>query len=205
MFIFVALLTSMTMLKDQVKTEIENWINGDDSAYRRVFDGLYPKLYSLCLKAVRQSEDSEEIVMNVFFNIWQRRSTLHQVDNFMAYFIQSLRNQIGGYKRKKVLLTQELDTVPLEALGYEQHPEMVLKELESRYRAALNKLTEKQRELFILSREEGLSQKEIAERQNLSPNTVNNHITAALKVMRQDMGSFSEALPLLILLISSQR
>ena len=75
-----------------------------------------------------------------------------------------------------------------------------IKEIEQTYQQAVLRLPEKQRAVFLMSREDGLSQKQIAESHKISVNTVNNHIKAALKNIRKDMGHFSEALPLITIL-----
>lgn len=189
------------MTVNTVQQDITSWLSGDDVAYRRIFDYFYHKLYQTCYKATKAREDSEEMVMNVFLNIWQHRSELTQIDDFEKYLFRSVRNQIADFKRKNILQTQDIDTLPLEYLGSTDHPELTFKELEQIYHQALNKLPEKQREIFLMSREQGLSQKQIAEKKNISTSTVNNHITAAMKIIRNDLGEYSEALPLIMLAV----
>lgn len=185
-----------------VQQDITSWLSGDDAAYRRIFDYFYHKLYQTCYKATKAREDSEEMVMNVFLNIWQHRAELAQVDDFEKYLFRSARNQIGDFQRKNILQTLDIDTLPVEHLGSIDHPELNFKDLEQIYLNALNKLSETKREIFLMSREQGLSQKQISEKKNISTSTVNNHITAALKIIRDDMGEYSEALPLILLLAS---
>ncbi|EHQ25468.1 RNA polymerase sigma-70 factor [Mucilaginibacter paludis] len=187
------------MTVNTVQQDITSWLSGDDAAYRRVFDYFYNKLYQTCYKATKAREDSEEMVMNVFLNIWQHRAELAHIDDFEKYLFRSTRNQIADFQRKNILQTQDIDTLPLEQLGSADHPELTFKELEQVYHLALNRLPEKQREVFLMSREQGLSQKQIAEKKNISPSTVNNHITSAMKIIRNDMGEYSEALPLILL------
>ena len=169
-----------------------------DDAYRHIFDYYYPKLFPVCLKSVKQREDSEEMVMNVFLNIWQHRTKLLQVDSFEGYIFAILRNQVADFSRKNILATEDIDTFPLEQLGSVNHPGLSFKELEQIYTVALNKLPEKRREVFLMSREQGLSHLAIANQSNISVNTVSNHIKSAMKIIRNDMGEYAEVLPLLI-------
>lgn len=191
------------MTAKTVQQDVKSWLNGDDVAYRRIFDYFYPKLFQTCFRATNAREDSEEMVMNVFFKIWQNRSLLGHVDDFEKYLIRSARNQIGDFQRKNILQTFDIDTMPIENLGSVDHPELSFKDLEQIYRNALNKLSETKREIFLMSREQGLSQKQIAEKKNISTSTVNNQITAALKIIRDDMGEYSEALPFILVLAGS--
>jgi RNA polymerase sigma-70 factor (family 1) len=191
------------MPANTIQEHITQWLAGDDIAYRQIFDHYYPKFLSACFRSIRHREDCEEIVLNVFLNIWQRRAQLTQVGNFEKYLFRSLSNQVTDFHRKKVLQTEDIQTLPLAKLGSTGQPELSFKELERLYQDALNRLPEKQRIVFLMSREEGLSQKQIAEQNSISVNTVNNHIKSAMKSLRKDLGEYSEALPVIILLGSS--
>ncbi len=191
------------MIVNTVQQDITSWLEGDDAAYRRIFDYFYHKLYQTCYKATKAREDSEEMVMNVFLNIWQHRTELAKVEDFEKYLFRSARNQIGDFQRRNILQTQDIDTLPIEYLGSTAHPELNFKDLQQIYFNALDKLSGTKREIFLMSREQGLSQKQIAEKKNLSSSTVNNHITAALKIIREDMGEYSGALPVILLLAST--
>jgi RNA polymerase sigma-70 factor (family 1) len=182
---------------------VDAWLSGNDEVYQHIFDHYYPKLFPVCLKSVKQREDSEEMVMNVFLNIWQHRKKLLQVESFERYIFTVLRNQMSDFSRKNILATEDINTLPLEQLGSVNHPELSFKELERIYNEAINRLPEKRREVFLMSREQGLSHQAIAEQSNISVNTVNNHIKSAMKIIRNDMGEYSEALPLIIIMASA--
>lgn len=186
-----------------IQQYITRWLKGDDTAYRHIFDYYYPRLFPACYRSIRQREDCEEMVLNVFMNIWKHRAQLLQVVDFEKYIFRSLRNQIADFHRRNILLTEDIETCAPEKLGSINHPELSFKELEGIYLNALDKLTEKQREVFLMSRKQGLSQKEIALHHNISVNTVNNHIKAALKLIRNDLGEYSEALPVIILITAT--
>src|SRR5262245_26002807 len=122
-----------------IQQHIEQWLDGDDTAYRLVFDYYYPKLFPACYRSLRQREDCEEIVLNVFLNIWLRRKQLSHVADFEKYLFRSLRNQLTDFLRKKVLHTEDIEDLPLIKLGSADHPELTFKELELIYQQALDK------------------------------------------------------------------
>ncbi|MCS4226974.1 sigma-70 family RNA polymerase sigma factor [Sphingobacterium sp. BIGb0165] len=192
-----------TMEVNTVQQDITSWLSGDDVAYRRIFDYFYPKLFQTCYQSTKAREDSEEMVMNVFLNIWQRRGELLRVDDFEKYLFRSAKNQISDFHRKNILQTLDIETLAVEHLGSTDHPELNFKDLEQIYRQALDKLSTSKREIFLLSREQGLTQKQIAEKKNISTSTVNNQITAALKIIRDDLGEYSEVLPFILMVASS--
>jgi len=173
---------------------LDEWIDGDERAFQRVFDYYLPKLISFSFRSLKNVEDAEELSLNVMLNIWKYKSQIGTIIDFDDYLFGILRNQIARHYRKKMLVTEELDAVPLVNLGTVEHPEFSVKELQLKYDAALDKMPEKQREVFVLSRERGMSQKEIANVKGLSVNTVNNHITSSLKLLRKEFQDYPEAL-----------
>ncbi|MNK12611.1 putative RNA polymerase sigma factor FecI [compost metagenome] len=191
------------MSLNTVQQYITKWLKGDDLAYRRIFDYYYPKLFPICFRSVKQREDCEEMVMNVFLNIWNYRGNLLKVDHFESYLYKTLRNQISDFSRRNVLAMEDINTVAVEKLGSIDHPELSFKELELIYKLAVDRLPEKRREVFLMSRELGLSHLQIAKDKGISVNTVNNHIKSAMKIIRNDMGEYAEALPLITIIASS--
>lgn len=189
--------------ENTMQEHLAQWLNGNEKAYRHLFDHYYPKLFSVCYRTIRQREDCEELVLTVFLKLWQHQDRLLQTACFEKYLFGILRNQMADFFRKRLLQTETIETQPLQLLGITNQPDPSLKELEKRYREALLKLPEKQRIVFLMSREEGLPQKQIAMLNNISINTVNNHIKSAMKSIRRDLGEFSEVLPAIVIISSS--
>lgn len=174
-------------MKKQIEVDIQAWLTGEDNAYRRIFDYYYPILIKLCKNNIKGHEDCEEIVMNVFLNIWRHRNQLHQIESFEKYFYQSLRNQITDFRRKKIQEIQSIDELPIKDTSTDLNEQLAYQDLLKIYQQTLDRLTPTQKEVFVLSREAGLSQKEIADKLQSSASTINNHLTAALKVLRKTL------------------
>ena len=181
------------MAKENVNVFIDAWINGDEESYTSIFDYYYPRLLSAALNLVKNTDDAEERVMNVLLKVWQLKNRIQDIRELDKYLFGILRQEISGLSRKKILLTETIDGVPLQNLGSVDHPEFSLKDLQLQYQAALNKLTPKQREVFLLSRDEQMSQQEIADHTGLSVNTINNHITSSLKIIRKELQGYPDA------------
>lgn len=189
------------MAKQGIDSYIQEWLAGDEKAFEGILDFYYPRLLVSALKTVTNREDAEELVMNALLKIWQYKLRLHEVRKFDDYLFGILRQEMVRIARKKVLVTETIDDQPLGNLGLVEHPELTLKETLIRYHAALDKLSPKQREVFLALREEELSRKEIAEKAGISINTVNSHMNTALKILRQELKEYPEAL--IVLLISN--
>lgn len=189
------------MQKKHIDDYLTDWLTGNDLAFNSIIDHYYPRLMAAGQKMLPNKEDAEELVMNVFLKIWQHKDQLSHVLKFDKYLFGILRQQIVRNARKNVLVTVQIEDQLLNELGSEDHPELHLQDLKMRYQAGLSKLHPKQREIFLQSRDQDMSQKEIADKMGLSVNTVNNHITSALKVLRQELKEVPD--PLVVLLLTS--
>lgn len=189
------------MQHKQIDDYHKDWLTGNDLAFNSIIDHYYPRLMAACRQMLSSKEDAEELVMNVFLKIWQHRDQLSEVLKFDSYLFGILRQQIVRNARKNVLITVQIEEQVLDKLGSTDHPEFHLEDLKLRYRAALAKLHPKQREVFVYSRDHDMSQQEIADKMGISISTVNNHITSALKVLRQEMKEVPD--PLIVLLLTS--
>lgn len=189
----------MLMTKREIDGIIEQWLAGDELAFKKILDFYYRRLLASSLKAVSNREDAEELVMNALLKIWQYKHRLHEVKQFDDYLFGILRQETAALSRKQVLETQNIDDCSLSELGSTDHPEFTIKEIQSLYQAALLKLTPKQREIFLSIREQDMDRKEIAQKNGMSIHTVNNHMNAALKVLRQEMKEYPDALVCILL------
>lgn len=154
---------------------------------------------------IKNHEDAEELVMNTLLKVWQHKQRLAEVRKFDDYLFGILRQEIAGRARKKVhhaISFEDIKTRDLDAIATEEF-DLNYQELQTRYLAAVEKLTPKQREVFLYSREQDLSQQEIAEKTGLSANTVNNHITTALKVLRNEIKEYPLTLLPILYYLSS--
>jgi len=182
------------MAKQKISEYIQQWLAGDELAFKEILDYYYHNLLASSLRMVSNRENAEELVMNAMLKIWQHKHRLSEVRHFDDYLFGILRQEIIRISRKQVLITENIDDVALSDLGAVAHPEFTIKEVQARYNAALDKLTPKQREVFLSLREEDMSRKEIASQTGMSIHTVNSHMNTALKILRQEMKEYPEAL-----------
>ncbi|MFL5743260.1 MAG: RNA polymerase sigma-70 factor [Niastella sp.] len=167
---------------------IELWRSGNEKAYRTLFDRYFYKLYSYTMKVVPDKRVSEEIVMDVMLAIWQKRDQLNCSLSLSAYLYKSVRNKLIDHFRKQQLATVSLELTAIEPpSSFITDSRILHKELESLYRTSLNRLPPQKKRIFTMSREEGSSYKEIADRLRLSKNTVENHMVAALRLLKENM------------------
>lgn len=171
---------------------IELWRTGNEKAYRTLFDKYFYRLYNYTLKLVSDKNVSEEIVMDVMLAVWQKKDMLNSNLSLSAYLYRSVKNRLIDHLRKQyragAVPTVSLDQTAVEPLSsFVTDSRLLHKELEGLYRSSLNRLPPQKKRIFTMSREEGSSYKEIADRLKLSKNTVENHMVAAIRLMKESM------------------
>ncbi|MCD0472229.1 RNA polymerase sigma factor [Flavobacterium sp. JAS] len=164
---------------------------GDESALTELYNKFWQSLFVSSYNVLKDKELCEDIIQDIFMNIWHNREKLEINISLKGYMYACARYQVFNQFRKNkdkihVELFEDIDKRFQHAT-----PETLLmhEELVQQINAIIETLPEKCQQVYKLSREEQLSHKEIAERLSISKKTVENHITKALHVIRFSMGS----------------
>ena len=163
-------------------------IHADETAFKQLFDLYAKKVYNFILSYVKDPAEAEDITQNVFIKIWEARRAIDFNRSFEGFIftiayrctIDFFRQQEG--KLKKIQLS-DLDT-DLMSSSMSSDDLVNHHQLESLYHRALQSLPPKRKEIFILSRHEGLSNNQIAQKLNISVKTVENQMTSALATLK---------------------
>ncbi|WP_157963021.1 RNA polymerase sigma-70 factor [Chitinophaga deserti] len=176
-----------TALSDK---ELVTLLAGNDA---RAFEVLYQRhagaMYQFAYKKVPVQAIVEDLLQEVFANLYRRRAELSHIENIRSYLYNALRNRIFNELRNSLLHEQHHAQMPPEQVTA-LHINYDLQQLEKVFAAALDKLTERSREIFLLSRRDHLSYKEIAERLGISVKAVEKHMSRSLGVMRDELKDF---------------
>jgi RNA polymerase sigma-70 factor (ECF subfamily) len=157
----------------------------------------YPKLVRFSQGYVLSKEDAENIVQDVFLIIWEQRHSLSHLQNPNAYLFKLVKNKCIDFLRHKIMTAEKKQTLQDDCMreyGYnlfamEQFDENNLAEadIDRLIHESIQSLPEKCREIFILSRFEGMTHQKIADKYRISPSTVNNQITLAMKKLKEKL------------------
>jgi len=167
--------------------DIQALASGDVAAFERLYRSLEPKLYAFALKLVRHREDAEEIVQEVFMKVWERRSQLDPNHNLDGYLFTTAKHLVYNKARRhayEFAFSQYLSTHGIVAENATQNL-LEHQELAQLFEEACAAMPPIRRQVFAMSRTEGLSNQEIATALNTSNSNIENHINKALKVLRQ--------------------
>ncbi len=171
----------------------------------RIFEEVFRKYYqSLCHYAnniLKDSDEAEEIVQNLFFSLWEKRASLEINISLKSYLYRSVHNHcLNRIKHLKIREEYVQYSNNYYENSYESVNQAVMgNELEAKIKAAIEKLPEQCRLVFKMSRFEELKYNEIAEQLGISVKTVENQIGKALKVLRAELIDY---LPLILLYFS---
>jgi RNA polymerase sigma-70 factor, ECF subfamily len=177
--------------KDRVDYLFAKFLRDDDyDAFEQLFMVSYSPLRSFCKKIVHINEVAEELVSEVFFKIWNNRKVIVITSSPKSYLYTAVHNISLDHlrKEKKHILTNIDKAVAIPSdfpdpqMGYEYE------ELQVKIQGAVNKLPRQCKQIFQLSREQGLRYSEIAEKLQLSVKTIETQMGRALKSLRKSLG-----------------
>lgn len=172
-------------MRDFSESDLLRRLKQDDE---RAFDALFRHysalVYRFAFSYLKSRPAAEEIVQECFIKIWEKRAQLRDDVPLKGYLFTTAHHAVLNELRRDQHHLRLHGEVAAAAGPASVANEAEYQEMEALYAAALDRLPPKQREVFVLSRQLGLSYPEIAERQGVSVKTVEAHIMQALKTMR---------------------
>lgn len=183
------------METDIIKSYIKELRNDSHKAFNAIYDMYSDKLYAFALAHTRSKQMSEDLVQDTFLKLWKIRKTINTEGS-----LQSLLFKISKNKMIDMFRTQ-INKVEFEL--YLSHMEensnaeieverwLYFDDFNKALQLSKEQLSERQLEIFEMSREEGKSIEEIASELNLSEQTVKNQISSSLKKIRSQISKYS--------------
>lgn len=170
------------------------------NAFEQLFRKHYPVLCGYATKYVWDPDQAEEIVQDLFYNIWQKKNNLNIDISIEAYLFRAVRNSCLNYLKHQRIRQQHADNVKSDSLSGQVSSDNPVETLELQVKIdeAVEALPPERQKIFRLSRYEGLKYKEIADQLGLSVKTVEAQMGKALKTLRENL---SEYLVVLLLIV----
>lgn len=187
--------------------ELFDRIKSDDQmVIEHLFSIYFPRLNDFARKVVQDDVISQDIVQEVFVKVWEKRAVIENI-NMEAFLYRLVRNRCIDYIKHLRVVNKRMHEIQLSSkyeelyridfVGNEPYV-MIEQELKQKIELTIQRLPERCREVFILSRMNNLKNKEIAEKLNINIKNVERHLSRALKAFRQN---FSEELPIALVVL----
>ncbi len=157
----------------------------DVKAFEELYNRYWPKLVNTAFKKLNSREKAEDIVQNIFINIYQRRTTIDLTISLSAYLNKALKFKVlNEYRSENIINKYQKHLFFNRGCKNDLANELEAKELEAKIHSILNGLPEKCNQVFNLSRKGNLSNRDISLCLNITVSTVEKHISKALKALR---------------------
>lgn len=180
--------------------------SGDEQAFAGLYRQYRNKAFHVALTYLSSPSLAEDVLQELFLKLWEKRSALPGIQQFENYFFVALRNMLISALRKSERQQQIITHIRQAAILQPTPTELAeATDLQQTIHHVLNQLPEKQRLIYKMSREEGLSHDDIGKELGLSPRTVSNIISLVLNELRQALkaqGYLAELITAAILFFS---
>ena len=173
------------------QSDLENWqkiVAGDATAFSELFYKYYKPLYQFAGRFVKDAQSAENIVQEIFVNLWLNRNTLNIKSNLKIYLFSSVKNQSLNYlaKQKRIdALEQKIEGQKLTENSVEEN--YLKKEWRQAVLQAIDRLPQQCRQVYTMKRYNDLKYSEIAEILNISVNTVKTQMKRAIKSLFKNL------------------
>jgi RNA polymerase sigma-70 factor (ECF subfamily) len=178
---------------------VYNLSKGNLLAFNTLFNEYSSRLYRFAFGYLKSEAEAEELVQEVFTIIWEKRADLKEELSFRSFLFTIAFNIIRKHFRTKAYLSDYLKTRENTDLDMQTSQKVTYDSLYQYITELVNQLPRRRKEIFIKSRFEGYSIKEIAEELNISHKTVENQLTDALKFIRTNLNR--ESIPVILFFI----
>lgn len=192
--------TMNTSLPIDEKELLVRMQQGDRGAFEAIYNHYKHRLAATLIRLLRDDELAKDVLQDLFMRIWNSRGQIDAGQPFRAYLYRIAENLVIDHYRKAARNhTMQAAMLRADYDVHRQTEERIFAKDELAYvRSIINKLPQQQRRAYVLHKFEGKSYREISELMNISPSTINKHIYAAHKFVKEQLAASTVALWLLV-------
>ena len=186
----------MLQFSDSINSDEELLIllrQGDRESFGILYSKYWKRLFNAAYKRLQSREIVEEIIQDIFVDLWAKRETIQIHSSLQGYLFTALRYQLFSYFRAQLVRKQHVAYVLTHAEEYENlvEDQLFYEELARALESGIENLPEKCRVVYQLSRNENLTYKEIAGHLHLPIDTVEKQMVKALKLLRIQLKDYA--------------
>lgn len=181
----------MTLVKEHTDIDLVKRLQeNEEEALTVIYNKYWEVMYLAAYNLVKDRSVCEDIVQEVFISLWQRREKIQIKVSLKSYLYTSTVYKVYDHfnKNKKIIKDSLFDDFENKIENSNPETKLMHQELIAHLDSIIDSLPDKCKEVYKLSRENMLSNKEIAEQLNISQRTVEGHISKALKILKESLG-----------------
>lgn len=161
----------------------------DKAGFEQIYLQYWEGMFAFCWSNINDEEHSKEIVQDVFKSLWERRHELRLIE-VERYLIRSVKLKTFEYIRNKVSRQQHLENMSNESQDHYLDNSLIAEELAQKISHLIDGLPKQCKKVFQMSREQGLTNKEISHQLHISERAVEYHISRALKTLKTELTEY---------------
>ena len=158
-----------------------------ESQFEKLFKSNFTAITAYCAKTVKDTDAAKDLAHNTFMKIWEKRYDLDYDNNLVPLIYRIARNLSLNYIRDNKKFTDETALTNIEGENNETDAEIETSQTEATIARTIQNMPKKKKKVFIMSRLDGMSNIETAQKLGISIKTVEAHITQALKLLRSKL------------------
>ncbi len=179
-------------MNSQIKIEtLERLQKGDQKAFDRVFIAFYSRIKVFIRAIIKSEADAEDLAQDIFAKLWINRQEISLQKPFNAYIYTIARNTAFNYLKHKIVNDTYIANHTLPDVDISPEDLMYARETELLTEMAVSQMSEQRKKIYRLSRNDGLTNDEIAKQLGISKKTVENQLSLTLKELRKIIAAFS--------------
>ncbi|WP_080903992.1 RNA polymerase sigma-70 factor [Parabacteroides sp. Marseille-P3160] len=164
--------------------------NGNHKAFESVFIAYYNKIRIFIFGYIKSEVDAEELTEEIFVNLWINRESIDLSKSFNSYLHTIARNAAINFLKHKYIHSEYITDVSISGYTSTSEEDLIAKELGLLIDDVVNKMPPQRKQIYILSRNKGLNNTEIADQLNTTKHNVESQLSFALKEIRKVISTF---------------
>lgn len=182
------------MNSNSEKAQLQKLKNGDEECFREIYDQYHRRLYGIAFKYLKSKELAQDAVHDVFVKLWNRRRDLDADGSLKGFLFTSVKNHVLNMirdRKREVQKNQKYANLkPVKKNNTEA--DLTLKNYKQVFRDGLEELPEGKKEIFNLKMNKGISNKEIAQKLDISVNTVKSQYYKASQFIKNHLSEHTD-------------
>lgn len=157
--------------------------------FEKTYNQYWKLVYRLCQHYTDDTENAKELVQEIFESLWKNRHKVKIDKSLESYLVKAAKLKAFQFIRNKISRREKIkeEGLHLEIASNETENLINLNALSEQVSAIVSRLPDQAKKVYLMSREQGLNNKEIASQLSISPKTVENHLTKSLKYLKQNL------------------